>query len=83
MASFSAFGGDFLSISLIVLHSLEGSVLGSSVFTNCLYVILRCSFVVLVILAFICYRAGEVGSLDLRSYRAHILSNIFAGGYMS
>ena len=31
MASFSAFGGDFPCIVLIVLHGLEGSVLWSSV----------------------------------------------------
>ena len=31
MASFSAFGGDLPFIGLIVLHSLEGSVLWSSV----------------------------------------------------
>ena len=31
MASFSAFGDDFLSIALIVLHCLEGSALWSSV----------------------------------------------------
>ena len=68
MASFSAFGGDFPSIALIVLHSLEGFVLGSSVSTNCLHVFLRCSFVVLVISSFICCRAGAVGSLDLRYY---------------
>ena len=67
MASFSAFGNDFPSIVLIVLHSLEVS-------TNCLYVFLQCSFIVLVI---ICCRAGEVGSL--RSSRALILSNISAG----
>ena len=79
MASFSAFGDDFPSIALIVLHSLEGSVLWSSVSTNCLHVFLRCSFVVLVISVFICCRAGELGSLDLRSYRALILSNISAG----
>ena len=79
MASVSAFGGDFLSIALIVIHSLEGSVLWSSVSTNCLHVFLRCSVVVLVILAFICCRAGEVGSLDLRSSRALILSNIPTG----
>ena len=35
---------------------------------QCLHVFLRCSFVVLVISSFICGRAGEVGSLDLRSY---------------
>ena len=35
MASFSAFGGDFPSIAFIVIHSLEGSVLWSSVSTNC------------------------------------------------
>ena len=79
IASFSAFGGDFPSIALIVLNSLEGSVLWSSVFTNCLDVFLRCSFVVLVISWFICCRAGDVGSLDLRSSRALILSNISAG----
>ena len=72
MASFSAFSGDFPSIALIVIHSWEGSILWSSVFTNCLHVFLRCSFVVLVI-------SGEVGSLDLRSSRALILSNISAG----
>ena len=64
MASFSAFGGDFPSIALIVLHSLEGSVLWSSVSTNCLHVFLRCSFVVLVISSFICRRAGDVGPLN-------------------
>ena len=79
MASFSAFGGDLPSIAFIVLHSLEGSVLWSSVSTNCLHVFLRCSFVVLVISSFICCRAGEVGSLDLRSSRALIYSNISAG----
>ena len=35
MASFSAFGGDLPSIAFIVIHSLEGSVLWSSVSTNC------------------------------------------------
>ena len=79
MASFSAFGGDLLSIAFIVLHSLEGSVLWSSVSTNCLHVFLRCSFIVLVISSFICCRVGEVGSLDLRSSRALIFSNISAG----
>ena len=79
MASFSAFGGDLPSIAFIVLHSLEGSVLWSSVSTNCLHVFLRCSFVVLVISSIICCRAGEVGSLDLRSSRALIFSNISAG----
>ena len=63
MASFSAFGDDFPSIALIVLHSLEGAVLWSSVSTNYLHVFLRCSFVVLVISSFICCRAREVGSL--------------------
>ena len=79
MASFSAFGGDLLSIALIVLHSLEGSVLWASVSTNCLHDFLRCSFVVLVISSFICCRAGEVGSLDLSLSHALILSNISAG----
>ena len=79
MASFSAFGGDLPSIALIVLHRMEGSVLWSSISMNCLNVFLRCSFVVLVISSFICCRAGEVGSLDLRSSRALIFSNISAG----
>ena len=74
----SAVGDYLLSIALIVLHSLEGSVVRSSVPTNCLHMFLRCSFVVLVISAFICCRAGEVGSLDLRSSRALIISNISA-----
>ena len=78
LASFSAFGGDLSSIALIVLHSLEGSVLWSSVSTNYLHVFLRCSFVVLMISSFICCRAGKVGSLDLRSSHALIISNISA-----
>ena len=78
MASFSAFGAYLPSIAFIVIHGLEGSVLWSIVSTNCLHVFLRCSFVVLVISSFICCRAGEVGSLDLRSSRALILSNISA-----
>ena len=79
MASFSAFGGDLPSIALIVFHSLEGFVLWSSSSTNCLHVFLRYTFVVLVISSFICCRAGEVGSLDLRSSRALTLSNISVG----
>ena len=78
MASFSAFGGDFPSIALIVLHSLEGSVMWSSVSTTCLHVFLRCSCVVLVISSFCCW-TGEVESLDLTSSRALILSNMSAG----
>ena len=38
MASFSCFGDDLTSIALIVLHSLEGSVLWSSVSTKCFHV---------------------------------------------
>ena len=79
MASFSVFGDDFPSIALIVLHSLEGSALWSSVSTNCLHVLLRCSFVVLVISSFICCRAGEVGYQDMRSSRGLFLSNISTG----
>ena len=79
MASFSAFGDGLPSIALIVLHNLEGYVLWSSVSTNCLHVFFRCSFVVLVISSFICCRAGEVGSPDLRSSRALTFSNISAG----
>ena len=48
---------------------------------QCLYelstCVSRCSFVVLVISAFICCRTGEVGSLDLRS--SLILINISTG----
>ena len=40
---------------------------------------LLCSFVVLVISSFISGRADEVGSLDLRSSRALIFSNISVG----
>ena len=79
IGQYEAFGGDLPSIAFIVLHSLEGSVLWSSVSTNCLHVFLRCSFVVLVISLFICCRAGDVGSLDLRSSRVLIFSNISAG----
>ena len=79
MASLSAFGDDLQSIALIVLYSLEASVLWSSVSTNCLHVFLRCSVVVLGITAFICCRAGTVESLDLRLYRALIVSNISTG----
>ena len=78
MASFSAFGGYFLSIALIALHSLEWSFMWSSVSKNCLHVFLRCS-VVLVISSFFCCRAGEVLSLDPRSSRTLILSNISPG----
>ena len=79
MASFSTHVRDFLFIALIVLHSLVGSDLWSSVSTNGLHVCLCCSFVVLVILSFICCRAIEVGSLDMRSSRALVFSNISAG----
>ena len=78
VASFSAFASDLPSIALIVLHSLEGSVMWSSVSTNCLHAFLRCSFVVLVILSFSGCTAGKVGSLDLKSSCGLILSNISA-----
>ena len=63
MASFSALGGDFQSIPLIVLHGLVGSDLWLilSMFVHSLF---WCSF--------ICCRACEVGSLDLRSSHGHI-----------
>ena len=64
MASFSVFGCDLPSIAFIVLHSLDGSVLCSSVSINCLNVFLRCSFVVLVISSFICCRAGGRGGIS-------------------
>ena len=44
-----------------------------------LHFCLLCSFVVLVISSFISGRAGEVGSLDMRSSRALIFSNISVG----
>ena len=77
MASFSAFGDDLPSIALIVLHSLEGSVLWSIVSTNCLHVFLRCSFVVLVIPAFICCMAGEVGSGSDAAFRMMVHTIFF------
>ena len=79
IASFSALCVDLPSIALIVLHSFVGSVLRSNVSTNCLHLCLLCSFVVLVISSFISGRAGEVGSLDLRSSRALNFSNISVG----
>ena len=79
MASFLALDGDVPSIALIVLHILEGSDLWSSVSTNYFHVYLRCSFVVLLISSFILCRACYVGSLHLRSSRALMFSNIFAG----
>ena len=79
MASFSALCGDFSSIALIVPHSLEWSDLWSSVPTNYIHDCIRCSFVVLVIWLFTCCRAGDVGSLDMRSSRALIVSNMYAG----
>ena len=55
---------------------MEGSVLWSSVSTNCVSPMFVCSSGDPL---FICCRAGEVGSLDLRSSRALIFSNISAG----
>ena len=46
---------------------------------NCLHFCLLCLFVILVISSFISGRAGEVESLDLRSSRALIFSNICFG----
>ena len=46
---------------------------------NCLHFCLLCSVVVLVISSFISGRAGDVGSLDLRSSRALNFSNISVG----
>ena len=51
----------------------------ANVSTNCVHFCLLCSFVVLVISSFISGRADEVGSLDLRSCRALIFSNISVG----
>ena len=78
MASLTTLSGDFPSVAFIVNHSLVGSDLWSSVSTNCHHVCIRCSFVISVISSFICCRAGDVGSLDLRPYRALIFSNISA-----
>ena len=72
MASFSAFAGDFPSIAFIVWKDLSYGPVSPR--TISMY-----SFVVLVISSFIRCRAGEVGSLDLRSSRALILSNISPG----
>ena len=44
-----------------------------------LHFCLLCSFVILVILSFISGMAGEAESLDLRSSRALIFSNISVG----
>ena len=44
IASFSTFGGDLPFIALTVLRSLEGSVLWSSVSTNCLHELSPCFF---------------------------------------
>ena len=73
MALFSALAGDIPPIALIVLHSLVGSDLWSSVSTNCFHVCLPCSFVVLVISLLSCCRAGDMVSLDLRSSRPFFL----------
>ena len=56
---------------MIVLHSYVG--------IQRLHFCLLCSFVILVISSFISGMAGEVESLDLRSSRALILSNISVG----
>ena len=79
IASISALGVDLPSIVLIVLHSFLWSVLWSYISTNCLHFCLLCLFVILVISSFISCRAGKVESLDLRSSRALIFSNISVG----
>ena len=75
IASFSALGVHLQSIALIVLHSLEVCLM-----IQCLHKLsplcLLCSFVILVISYVISGRLGEVESLDLRSSRALIFSNI-------
>ena len=65
IASFSALDVNLLS-----------NVLWSNVSTNFLHFCIICSFVILVISSFISCRAGNVESLDLRSSRAFIFSNI-------
>ena len=60
IASFSAVGVDLPSIALIVLHSLEESVLWSMVSTNCFHLACLCAVVVLVISSFIRCSSGEV-----------------------
>ena len=78
MASFSAFGGDFLSIALIVFHCLEGSVLLSGVSTNCLHffpMIVCCSGDHVVHLL----QGGRGGISGSEVTRVLILSNISTG----
>ena len=60
IASFSAVGVDLPSITLIVLHSLEESVLWSMVSTNCFHLACLCAVVVLVISSFRRCSSGEV-----------------------
>ena len=60
IASFSAVVVDLPSIALIVLHSLEESVLWSMVSTNCFHLACLCAVVVLVISSFRRCSSGEV-----------------------
>ena len=62
-----------------MIQRLQLSPLLSVMFVRCsgnLHFCRLCSFVVLVISSFISGKAGEVGSLDLRSSCALIFSNI-------
>ena len=74
MASFSAVCVDLLSSVLIVRHSFKEADLWSKVSTNVLHLSRLCLFFAWLISSFICDRAGEVGSRDLRSSRALIMS---------
>ena len=60
IASFSAVVVDLPSIALIVLHSLEESVLWSMVSTNCFHLACLCAVVILVISSFRRCSSGEV-----------------------
>ena len=60
IASFSTVGVDLPSIALIVLHSLDQSVLWSMVSTNCFHLACLCAVVVLVISSFRRCNSGEV-----------------------
>ena len=79
MASFSAVCVDLPSSVLIVRHSFEEADLWSRVSTNVLHLSRLCLFFAWLISSFICDRTGEVGSRDLRSSRALIMSTMSAG----
>ena len=79
MASFSAVCFNLPSSALIVRYSLEEVDLWSKVSTNVLHLSRLCLFFAWLISSFIYGRVGEVGSRDLRSSRALIISKMSAG----